>query len=76
MDVDINKTTKSKVKEKWEDWMIEGEGIIDGAAKEPSRKLVAEWVLEVYSNFPVQTARKAWMKRGMNGSTELNENIY
>ena len=30
--------------------MIEGEGIIDGAAKEPSIKLVAEWMLEVYNN--------------------------
>ncbi len=43
--------------------MIEGEGIVDGAAKESSRKLVTEWVLEVYS-FPEQTARNAWMKKG------------
>ncbi len=57
------------------DWMIEGEGIVDGAAKEPSRKLVAEWVSEVYNNFPVQTVRNAWMKRGMNGSKEWNEAI-
>ena len=42
---------------------IEGEGIDYGAAKEPSRKLVAEWVLEVYNNFPAQTARNAWMKK-------------
>ncbi len=72
VDVGIN---KSRVREKWEAWMIEGEGIVDGSAKEPSRKLVAEWVLEVYYNFPAQTARNAWMKRGMNGSKELNEDI-
>jgi hypothetical protein len=62
--VGINKTIKSGMRDKWEDWMIEGEGIVDGAAKEPSRKLVAEWVLEVYNNFPAQTARNAWMKTG------------
>ena len=44
--------------------MIKGEEIVDGAAKEPSRKLVDEWVLDVYNNFPVQTARNVWMKRG------------
>ncbi len=43
--------------------MIEGEGIVDGAAKEPVRKLVAEWVLEVYNNFSVQTSMNAWMKK-------------
>jgi hypothetical protein len=31
----------------WEDWMIEGDRIVYGAAKEPSRKLVAKWVLDV-----------------------------
>ena len=64
VDVGINKTIKSGMRDKWEDWMIEGEGIVDGAAKEPSRKLVAEWVLAVYNNFPAQTARNAWMKQG------------
>ena len=52
------------MRDKWEDWMIEGKGIVDCDAKEPSRKLVAEWVLDVYSNFSVQTARNAWMKKG------------
>ena len=57
-------TLWSWVRKKCEDWMIEGERIVDGAVKEPSRKLVAEWVLEVYNNFPAQTARNAWMKSG------------
>ena len=42
IDVGINKTIKSGMRDKWEDWMIEGEGIIDGAAKELSRTLGAE----------------------------------
>ena len=63
LDVGINKTIKSRMRDQWEDWMIEREGIVDGAAMEPPRKLVAEWVLDVYNNFPVQTARNAWMKK-------------
>ena len=64
VDVGTNKTIKSEIRDKWEDWMIEGEGIVDGAAKELTRKLVAEWVLDVYNNFPAHTARNAWMKKG------------
>jgi hypothetical protein len=64
IDVGINKTIKSRMRDKWEDWMTDGKGIVDGAAKKLSRKLVAEWVLDVYNNFPAQTARNAWMKQG------------
>jgi hypothetical protein len=32
------------MREKWVDWMLEGDGIVDGVAKEPSRKLVEEWL--------------------------------
>ena len=60
----INKTLTSGMRDKWEDWMIEGEGIVNGATKEPSRKLVAERVLDVYNNFPVQNARNELMKEG------------
>ena len=60
----INKTIKTSMREKWEDWMMEGDGIVNGAAKEPSRKLVAEWLVEVYSSLPAQTVRNAWMKTG------------
>ena len=64
IDMGINKTLKSGMRTKWEDSMIEREGIVNGAAKELSRKLVAEWVLDVYNNVPAQTARNAWMNKG------------
>jgi hypothetical protein len=55
---------KCGMQEKWEDMMLEGEGILNGAAKEPSRKLVVEWLVDVYSNIPGQSVRNAWMKKG------------
>ena len=44
--------------------MIDGDGLVNGVAKEPSRKMVEEWILEVYNNIPGQTARNAWMAKG------------
>ena len=63
MDVGINKTIKTAMREKWEDLMIDGDGLVNSVAKEPSKKLVVEWILEVYNNIPGQTARNAWMKK-------------
>jgi hypothetical protein len=48
--------------EKWEEWMLRGGGIVNGFAKEPSRQLVAEWVVDVYTNLPAQIVRNLWMK--------------
>jgi hypothetical protein len=59
VDVGINKTIKTAMREKWEDWMIDGGGLVNGVAKEPSRKMVAEWILDVYNNIQGQTARNA-----------------
>ena len=42
VDAMVNKSLKNGMREKWEDWMLEGDGIINGAAKEPSCQLVAE----------------------------------
>ena len=44
--------------------MVEGEGIVDRKAKEPSRKLVAEWLVEVYNTIPVAIGTNAWKKKG------------
>jgi hypothetical protein len=64
VDVGVNKVIKSQMRNKWEDWMVAGNGFENGVAKEPSRRLVAEWVLEAYNEIPQQTARNAWMKTG------------
>ena len=42
--------------------MMDGDGIVNGVAKEPSRKLVSEWLVDVYSNIPEAVGRTAWLK--------------
>jgi hypothetical protein len=42
VDVGINKPLKAAMHVKWEEWMAEGGRIVDGRAKEPSRKQVME----------------------------------
>ena len=64
VDVGINHSIKSAMRKKWEDWMLDGKGTVDGAAKEPSCQLVAEWLVAVYSGITGQKGRNAWMKTG------------
>jgi hypothetical protein len=44
--------------------MTEGKGIVDGVAKEPSRKLRAEWIVEVYGGIPEEVGQNAWKRTG------------
>lgn len=45
-------------------WIVAGGGIVNGVAKELSFKLVAEWLIGMYTNLLGQTVRSAWMKKG------------
>lgn len=42
IDFGVNSSIHNSRHEKWEDWMLEGEGIANGAMKEPSWQLVPE----------------------------------
>jgi hypothetical protein len=60
IDVGINKSIKSGMRDKWDDWMIEGDGIVDGATKELSRN----WWL----NKSWMSTTAFWVKlQGMHG---------
>ena len=63
VNIGINKTIKTRTREKWEDWMLDESGIVDCTAKKPSRKLVVEWLAEVYASVPPQISRNPWMKK-------------
>ena len=64
VDVEINRPIKMEMTEQWEKWMFDGGGIVDGVAKEPTRKLVAEWIIGTYRNISVETGKNAWKKTG------------
>jgi hypothetical protein len=59
IDVGINKSFLSFMREKWENWILKGWSIVNGAMKQPSRQLVAEWLINVYINIPAQTIGNA-----------------
>ena len=61
IDVGINTAIKSGMRKKSGHDMLEGDGIINGTTKEPSRQLVAELLFEVYVS--ILHWRKAWMKK-------------
>jgi hypothetical protein len=43
--------------------MVEGEGIVDRKAMEPSRNILAEWVVDVYNKISIAMGRNAWNKK-------------
>ncbi len=60
VDVGINCPIKKEMTEQWEKWMFDGGGIIDGVAKEPTRKLVAKWIIGAYKIISEKTGKNAW----------------
>ena len=64
IDIGINKPIKSQLHEKWEQWMMEGGGVVDGKVWEPPRKMVAEWVVGMYNNILDVVGMNAWKKEG------------
>jgi hypothetical protein len=64
VDVGINKPIKTRLTKLWEDWMMDGAGVLNGIAKEPSCKQVAEWLLEAYTTMPKKITRNTWKKEG------------
>jgi len=63
IDVGINKPIKCRLQNKWGEWMMEGGEIINGKAKN-NNKMVADWLMEVYSNMPVEIGKNSWKSAG------------
>ena len=64
VDVGINKSIMTRMQEKCENWMLKGDGTVNGSAKEPSKHLVVKWLVDVYSSILPKTVRNAWIKKG------------
>ena len=54
VDVGINKSIKMGMREKWEDLMLDGKGIVNGVVKEPSRKMVMDGYWMFIKIFPAK----------------------
>jgi len=61
-DIGINKPLKGAMSAKWEAWMMDGDGTVNGVAKEPSHTLMSEWLVDAYSNIPEAVGCNAWLK--------------
>ena len=55
--------------------MLERTAIDDGAAKGPLQKLVAEWLIDVYTSIPDRTVRNARIKQDSNGFKTKNKQL-
>ena len=64
VDVGINRPIKKEMTEQWEKWMFNGGGVVNGVAKEPTRNLVAEWIIGAYKNISEEIGQNAWKKTG------------
>ena len=64
MDIGVNPPIKREMTEHQEKWMFDGCGVVDDVAKEPSSKLVAEWIIGMYKNISVEIGKNAWKKTG------------
>ena len=57
---------KYHLSQKWEDWMVEGDGIVDGIAKELSHKMVADGRVDCSSlhEYSLGDWANVWKKKG------------
>lgn len=44
--------------------MAEGDRIVSGVAKEPSHKIVAKWLIQVYKSILEEIGQNSWKQKG------------
>jgi transposase-like protein len=59
VDVGINKPLKTRIRDRWEEWMI-ADGLSTGTTGPPTRKEVAQWCSESYKDVTAQIVRNSW----------------
>ena len=58
-DIKVNKPFKNRLRQQWEEWMIE-EGLANGTMSPPSREDIVRWTRYATVNLPSQIVRNAW----------------
>lgn len=59
IDVGIGKPLKNRVRNCWEDWMVEQSSSTD-QFNPPSRKTIASWVVPALKELPMQIVQNSW----------------
>ena len=62
LDVGLNKPIKTRIRQQWEDWMLE-EGMATGVVVTPSREQIVYWTITAFQDIPVDMVRKAWRNK-------------
>jgi hypothetical protein len=62
VDVGINGPFKRELKRQWEEWVED----VGSDLEAPSRRIVAEWVINACAEIPSATIRSAWRKKGFS----------
>jgi hypothetical protein len=65
IDVGIGKPLKSRVRQKWEDWMM-NQGNETPIFKPPSQELLTSWIIESLDSLQPQLIRNAWLRTGLS----------
>jgi hypothetical protein len=59
VDIGVNKPFKNRLRQQWEEWMIE-EGLANGTTSPPAREDIVRWTRYATVNLPSQIVRNAW----------------
>jgi transposase len=59
VDVGINKPLKNRIRQQWEEWMVQ-EGLETGTTAPPKRQDIVGWVRTATNSLPAQMIRNAW----------------
>jgi hypothetical protein len=59
VDIGVNKPFKNRIRDQWEDWMID-EGLVNGTTSPPTREDIVRWTRNAHANLPSQMVKNAW----------------
>lgn len=76
LDISVNKSFKSHLRNKWEQWMINGyeEYTKSGNLKRASYQEVAKWISEAWEEVPVETIKNGFKKTTIKFYGDENNN--
>ena len=59
VDIGINKPLKNRLRDQWEDWMID-EGLANGTTSPPTRENIVQWTRYAVANISSEIVKNAW----------------